>query len=900
MSDVILVTVPAEDFPFEQLCKLLEDLYKINNSRIKSKMNKQTEVLKQFIEEFRISAAKTPGEKDRTFYPILRLLLPELDRMRSAYNIREARLGQILVDVLSLHKQSKSAQKLLNFKAVGKNKHGSDLPGVAYFSVLKNRPNTINGLLTINDINIALDKIAEGGIHMLNQVFVSIMKRATAIQQKWFLRILLKDLKIGIGKERILTAYHHGALRCYNMYNCLFEVCSKLDESNNPDRMGVQVFFAISPMLSKRLDVKNANKLPKDTDYLIETKFDGERFQIHMKDGKFEYFSRRGFTYSKQFGADYSSGNLTPFLKDCFDSNVKSFILDGEMMGWHKEQERFSSKGIAFDVKTITEKSSYRPCFCAFDILYYNGTTLVGPAGNNGMPLKERLELLDKMFHDKTGVICHSKRVNINNSSMIAEALNRSNEQGEEGIVVKNLNSYYLPASRDGGWYKVKSEYSEGAMEDMDLLIIGGNYGQNKKQGKVATFVVALADSDVPGETPSRWISIGCVSTGLSNEQREQLCAKLGPHWKTFKDDTPDCLLIPKKKPDFWIQPENSILLEIRATELVESKEFATGYTLRFPRIVKIREDKPIKDAMTLEQLNEMVKDKPSVIKLNKNNIDMRSLRSAPSTSRTRKRPAKPLEVAEQFKSKKSREVAPESKLLEGKEVCILSHDYLHSKNELERIVLSHGGIVVQNFSNETFCCVYGDKNAYVKATSKLRNFNVVHLRWLLGLANSNDPSKINPRPIDMLSRNDAMREIHKKYYDQYGDHYTTPIGHSDLKELLNKMDETQLRIYLNTDEMLQMDEELFANDNKYSYLRGCFIHFPEAGHRLGLRARMYGAKLCDLTSPNLSHVIVKNASEKCDICENKSYDNVLFVTEGWLEESFNRKTYAAEDNYIV
>lgn len=66
---------------------------------------------------------------------------------------------------------------------------------------------------------------------------------------------------------------------------------------------------------------------------------------------------------------------------------------------------------MAFDVKKITDKSKFRPCFCAFDVLYYNGRSLVGPPEKGGMPLDERLKILENMFTDVPGVIQHSKTV---------------------------------------------------------------------------------------------------------------------------------------------------------------------------------------------------------------------------------------------------------------------------------------------------------------------------------------------------------------------------------------------------------------------------------------------------------------------------------------------------------
>lgn len=66
---------------------------------------------------------------------------------------------------------------------------------------------------------------------------------------------------------------------------------------------------------------------------------------MHMENGVFEYFSRKGFKYSDHFGKSYDSGLLTPHLKGCFSEDVKSIILDGEMMGWNKEHQYFGSKG---------------------------------------------------------------------------------------------------------------------------------------------------------------------------------------------------------------------------------------------------------------------------------------------------------------------------------------------------------------------------------------------------------------------------------------------------------------------------------------------------------------------------------------------------------------------------
>lgn len=96
--------------------------------------------------------------QNSTFYPLLRLLLPDKERERSAYNLKEKKLGQLLVKVLSISKQSGDATKLLTFRAVNTS-HGGDFGHVAYY-VLKNRMCTNSGTLTVGDVNNILDKIA--------------------------------------------------------------------------------------------------------------------------------------------------------------------------------------------------------------------------------------------------------------------------------------------------------------------------------------------------------------------------------------------------------------------------------------------------------------------------------------------------------------------------------------------------------------------------------------------------------------------------------------------------------------------------------------------------------------------------------------------------------------------
>lgn len=215
----------------------------------------------------------------------------------------------------------------------------------------------------------------------------------------------------------------------------------------------VSVFKPFKPMLCKKCDINAfAKEIPNKTLLYIENKFDGERFQLHMQDGKFRYFSRNAFDYTAKFGATYNEGIYTPQLKNIFKNTVKSVILDGEMMGYNKQTKQFGSKGMLFDVKTLTATAIHQPCFCVFDILFLNGTVLMNES------LEERLGILKGVFVAKEGVIVLSEIQEAMCKEEVLNSLNASMDREEEGIVVKLPNSIYKPGIRANFWWKVKLE----------------------------------------------------------------------------------------------------------------------------------------------------------------------------------------------------------------------------------------------------------------------------------------------------------------------------------------------------------------------------------------------------------------------------------------------------------
>lgn len=218
---------------------------------------------------------------------------------------------------------------------------------------------------------------------------------------------------------------------------------------------------------------------------------------------------------------------MTSRIARLLNPDCRSIILDGELMGWHKEKKRFGSKGMSFDVKKMSPTSSHQPCFVAFDIIMYNDELLVN------MPLVDRLKLLENTFTEEEGTFIRSKTTIVSNSEELLKIFNQHLDNNEEGIVLKKCDVIYKPKIREGsGCYKIKAEYSENLIQDVDLIILGGYYGEGKHIGSINSFLMGVAHPPaIEGENPTEFHAVVAASTGIKIEKLEELQMRFKQHW---------------------------------------------------------------------------------------------------------------------------------------------------------------------------------------------------------------------------------------------------------------------------------------------------------------------------------------------------------------------------------
>ncbi|CAK7345720.1 unnamed protein product [Dovyalis caffra] len=540
------------------------------------------------------------------YFSAIRLILPNLDRERGTYGLKESVLAVSLIDALGMSRDSPDALKLINWRKGGPKTTGANagnFPLVAA-EMLQRRQGMASGGVTIGELNELLDKLASSENRAeKTAVLATLITKTNTQEMKWIIMILLKDLKLGISEKSIFHEFHPDAEDLFNVTCDLKLVCEKLkDRNQRHKRQDIEVGKAVRPQLAMRVsDAHAAWKKLHGKEVVVECKFDGDRIQIHKNGAEVHYFSRNFLDHS-----EYAHGMSDIIVQNVLDERC---ILDGEMLVWDTSLNRFAEFGSNQEIDV------------AFDILYVGDTSVIHRT------LKERQELLRKVVKPVKGrleIIVPDGGLNAHrlpgserepccsliayNVDDIEKFFKETIENRAEGIVLKDLGSKWEPSDRSGKWLKLKPEYIR-AGSDLDVLIIGGYYGSGRRGGEVAQFLLGLAERPAPNMYPRR------VGNGLSDEELDTVVSKLKPYFRKNeypKKSPPSFYQVTnnsKERPDVWIEnPDKSIILSITSDiRTISSEVFAAPYNLRFPRIDRVRYDKPWHECLDVQSFVELV-----------------------------------------------------------------------------------------------------------------------------------------------------------------------------------------------------------------------------------------------------------------------------------------------------
>ncbi|HDY73891.1 MAG TPA: ATP-dependent DNA ligase, partial [Euryarchaeota archaeon] len=338
-------------------------------------------------------------------------------------------------------------------------------------------------------------------------------------------------------------------------------------------RLTVQVGRPLRPMLAQSMPsleeaIKGAGRAA------IEVKYDGARVQIHKKGGEIRIFSRR-------------LEEVTNALPDVVSAAKKAItagdvILDGETVAVDPVTRRpkpFQDILRRFRRKYGVEEKALEIPFetYIFDLLYADGELLIDET------LEMRRKRLASIVKAETKKFMLADQLITNNLEEALSFYNRALEAGHEGVMVKNMDSTYVIGSRVGYMYKVKP-----IAETLDLVILGAVWGEGKRAGWLSSYYLGARDE--LGE----FRYVGRVATGVTEQQLADYTELLRPYIEYT--DGLEVRLMPK------------VVVEVGYQEIQKSPKYDSGFALRFPRVIRLRDDKSIEEVDTLERMEELYK----------------------------------------------------------------------------------------------------------------------------------------------------------------------------------------------------------------------------------------------------------------------------------------------------
>ena len=824
---------------FIYLCKLFA---KLGTLKPKDKVK----CVKKFIEHFFKDAQK----EKVTLFQFYRLLFPKLDRLRSTYGIAEVFISKLYINILQLPK----TETLMLKHWKNPNFIPSPAPVGDYVELLKyiiSKRVTNSSTIKINTINEYLTSLSKTrDKDQRFSIMSKIIKDCTAEEQKWIISIILKDLKIGLSQESFFKYFDPRAVDIYNSTSSLISVCEYLSDpkSQKYSQTFYQIFSPIKPMLVARMTLDNIIKTFQGIKVLVETKFDGERIQCHLHENEVQFYTRNGVDYTAIYGPKFSHLIKTSI-------NAKSAILDGEIVVYDKVNKKYAPFG---DNKTIAkEEVETDKClvYQIFDIIY-----LTSPNGQiyslNNVILSDRKKILSKIVTPVPNKIEVVLGTEVNSIDEIMAQFNLALQRAEEGIVIKKLDSIYKPDKRCPDWVKMKCDYIDTIVDTLDLIIIGGYYGEGKRiitnnvysqalpnsinnndldiemnqdyySDSVTTFLMGIGKKiDVENPTQSIILPIVKVGSGYNMSTLNIIRNKLRPYWKKYDSKNPPGLFgnwkpAQSEKPDVYIDnPSNSIILEVKAAEIVPSETFPSKITLRFPRVEKTRLDKNWSDVLQYDELiklydislnnvkknNEMYKSdenkvqhkhiirkgkKKNIMNSLENDIDS-DISSEDFLGKKNKADEIYSKFLPSFRDTDTSFVNKISNLFSGFQFLILLLDdnvNVNStiKHNLEYLIVEHGGEKVQNYLSSVTHIISNKFDLRAQNIIKVHDVNIIKSKWVEDCIKNKKLMKISPKYLTYA--NEETRELFKNTIDEYGDSYYEEIDRPTLEGIFENME---------------------------------------------------------------------------------------------------------------
>ena len=461
--------------------------------------------------------------------------------------------------------------------------------------------------LSVSEVEAYFWKIAEArGPSAKGALVRDLLGQVSPLEAKYLIKIMTGDLRIGLKEslvEEAIGRAYGATLAEVQRANMLvgdigetlrLAACGELGKAH------MRMFHPLGFMLASPAESAE-EALGYFEHASVEDKYDGVRAQAHVSHGEVRFFSRTRDEITESF----------PELPDVLAGLPKDAILDGEILAWSYSEEGvgralpFSALQQRLGRKKVRAELMRRVpvVYMVFDVIYAGEELLLG------RPLRERMEVLDKLLaserkihHGETetrrkigtqatltfeapvqDTLPRLVRAPFSTASKpeeLEELFTAAQARGNEGLMIKDLESPYTPGRRGKSWLKMKRE-----LATLDVVVTAVEWGHGKRINVLSDYTFAVLDGE-------RLVNVGKAYSGLTD-------AEIAKMTKWFLEHTVD-------DQGFRREVEPKIVLEVAFNNVMRSDRHESGYALRFPRIVRLRPDKSPEEADTVDRVQEI------------------------------------------------------------------------------------------------------------------------------------------------------------------------------------------------------------------------------------------------------------------------------------------------------
>jgi DNA ligase-1 len=449
---------------------------------------------------------------------------------------------------------------------------------VAYEVIREEKPDSISPTLTLAETESLIEKLSEmRGTKNKKALMQGVLERATALEAKYLVKLLLGDLRIGLKEglveDAIARAFDQPLADVAQANMLMGDIGETAVRARARQLRGIEMRlfhplkFMLATPASDLADVTRT--MPEE--FFVEDKFDGIRAQAHVQDGRIALYSRTMDEITHRF----------PELHAPLAALSTGAILDGEIvparegriLPFAELQKRLGRKTVSPELLASTPV-----VFVAYDLLYAGRRVLIDEA------LDERRRIMESIVPLR-GAVRLSEAKRFREAMLLDEEFDAARARGNEGLMIKDPRSSYKPGRRGREWLKLKR-----AIATLDVVVTAVEVGHGKRRHLLSDYTFAVRRS----ETDAELLNVGKAYSGLTDVELAELT-----EW--FREHTVQEFAHGRVR---TVEPQ--IVLEVTFDRVQESKRHKSGYALRFPRILRLRDDKTVAEIDTLETVRRL------------------------------------------------------------------------------------------------------------------------------------------------------------------------------------------------------------------------------------------------------------------------------------------------------